>query len=803
MNPVRLMFRAELRRRWQSWLAIAVLISVVGGFVLAAAAAGHRTASAFPRFVTAYGYDALVYGLRPLPQIAPLAGVSSAAEAISPFEGQPTCSCTHINVTDLSVDVMAPSARPAWKLVAGHVPDQSAPDQVLASFSLEQAGVHVGTVIHVPFYTPSQEKVVFTATGVTAAPRGPTVSFHVVGIEASEGEFPSGSTPVFDLYATTAFARTVAPRTAIAYEYFVRLRDGAAGLPAFDAAVSRLRPQGVQGYQNANLQATAVEASIHPQAVGWWILAALSALVGVAVIGQALVRQSATESQEYPTLAALGASPRQILALGTARNLSVGLAGAAGAVVLATALSPVAPMGEARLAEVSTGVTFDTLALPLGAVGVVMAVLAVGLWPSVRAARTLRPNKPPAPAHSPAFVTRLAAAGTPPSALIGIRHALQRGSSEMTAPVGTALLGTVLAVIALCGTAVFGASLTHLLATPPLYGDPFQLNFSNEGAQGTDVLQGLRDNKAITGISVGVVTEATINRVSMAGVAVSPVRGQMLFSTVTGTLPRGTAQIGLGGTTMRQVGAHVGAVVRVTVAAPSGAKRTGVFRVVSQISFPALAGAVELGNGILFTMTGYEHVACPAGPGERKCRAAIQDTGNSGILAEVAPGPRGRAAITYFTGTDRAVASTPITPSSLINFGEAVNFPLIFGAMLALFGAATLAHLLVVSVSRRRREIGLLKVLGFVNRQVASTVAWQATTLALAGIAVGTPLGVAVGQLVWRNFAANLGVIPVAVIPPELIAELAATIIVTAILIAIGPGLAATRSRPALLLREM
>ena len=33
-----LIFRAELRRRWRSWLALAILIAVVGGVVMAAAA---------------------------------------------------------------------------------------------------------------------------------------------------------------------------------------------------------------------------------------------------------------------------------------------------------------------------------------------------------------------------------------------------------------------------------------------------------------------------------------------------------------------------------------------------------------------------------------------------------------------------------------------------------------------------------------------------------------------------------------------------------------------------------------------
>jgi predicted lysophospholipase L1 biosynthesis ABC-type transport system permease subunit len=225
------------------------------------------------------------------------------------------------------------------------------------------------------------------------------------------------------------------------------------------------------------------------------------------------------------------------------------------------------------------------------------------------------------------------------------------------------------------------------------------------------------------------------------------------------------------------------------------------FRVAAQVSFPVISGAVELGHGILFTTAGYNRAACPPGRQQARCQQALQETSNGGVLASVVPGPRGQAAIARYLDANQTIAILPVAPSSLINFGEAVNFPLIFGAMLAVFGAATLAHLLVVSVSRRRREIGLLKVLGFVKRQVASTVAWQATTLALAGIAVGVPLGLAIGQVLWRAFARNLGVIPVAVVPPGLIVVLVAGIIVAANLLAAGPGLIATRSRTARLLR--
>ncbi len=158
-------------------------------------------------------------------------------------------------------------------------------------------------------------------------------------------------------------------------------------------------------------------------------------------------------------------------------------------------------------------------------------------------------------------------------------------------------------------------------------------------------------------------------------------------------------------------------------------------------------------------------------------------------------------ALDHYLSAYPSITSLPLAPTSLVNFGEAVNFPLIFGAMLAVFGAATLAHLLVVSVSSRRREVGLLKVVGFVNRQVVSTVSWQATTLALVGVVVGVPLGLVIGRTVWNAFANNLGVVPIAVVPLLVTVAIIAGVIVAANVIAIAPALAAARSKPGDLLR--
>ena len=124
------------------------------------------------------------------------------------------------------------------------------------------------------------------------------------------------------------------------------------------------------------------------------------------------------------------------------------------------------------------------------------------------------------------------------------------------------------------------------------------------------------------------------------------------------------------------------------------------FRVVSRVPLPVLDGFVGLGDGAVFTIHGYEAAVCPPGDAQDVCRRAVEGTSLGTILTTMVSGPRGRAAVSHLLDADQSVATLPITPTSLVNFGEAVNFPLIFGGILALFGAATLIHLLLVSVSR-------------------------------------------------------------------------------------------------------
>ena len=801
VGALALVMRAELRRRWRGWLALVLLVALVSGVALAAAAAGRRTDSAFPSFLAAHGFDAAVYTGEPVPEKLKFAEVTSVSELIGTDSGEPGCSCNHpLQASDFGVIFAPPRGPSLSKLVSGRMPNPSAPDQVLASFTLQQdEGLHLGSLIRVPFYSSSQVAAYNNAIGALPRPVGPVVVFRVVGFEATEFEFPSGSAPSYDIYTTPAFARTVLPRTAYGYVYAVRLRHGAADLGRFE---SQMRALGASA-SGEDTTLAAIEASIHPQALGWWILAALAAIVGLAVLVQALVRQSIAEGEDYPTLSALGADRRQLLALGLARNLVIGVLGAAGALVVATALSPLAPLGEARIAESATGVKFDALVLLVGALATVVVVFAAGIWPALRAARTLpTKNRVRAPRPS-AFAGSLAAIGAPPSVVIGVRNAFERRSGGASVPVGSAMLGTILAVTALCGTAVFGASLSHLTATPRLYGDAFQLNFTQaDGPPNQALLKRLEHDPAVSAITEGIAVEISVDKLAVGAVAVTPVRGGILFASVEGHVPTGIHQIALGAATIRQLGVRLGSVVRVTVPSPSGGTRSAAFQVVGQVSFPVLGGAVGLGSGAVMTRAGYERAVCPVGPGDTACLARLlSGPTDGGLLVSVVPGRRGVAAVNRYLHAYQSIVALPVTPTSLVNFGEAVNFPLIFGGLLAISGAATLVHLLVVSVSRRRREMGLLKSLGFVNRQIAATVAWQATALALAGVVVGLPVGTALGSWIWDAFASNLGAVPVSVVQAWLLSTIVLGILVVANLLAVVPAFAARRSRPQQLLR--
>ena len=284
MSLLRMLLRAGVRQRWRSWLALSLLAALVVGLVLA---------------------GAFFYSVDPVPGVAALPWVASAIDVPTPISGAPRCACSHpINVDDFTVEEVPPGQlSEVSKLVAGSLPNQSDPSQVLASQNLEQDGLHIGSVLHVPLASAAQRTAI--GSGQNLTPDGPLVALRVVGFEVSETEFPTTTNaPSYDLYVTSGFDRMFDAKTVLLHEYFFRLRHGTASLPQFEA---QARAHGGLSASDLDSLANSISTSIDPQAVGWWLLTGLVALIGTLALAQALARQAAIEADEYPTLSALGA----------------------------------------------------------------------------------------------------------------------------------------------------------------------------------------------------------------------------------------------------------------------------------------------------------------------------------------------------------------------------------------------------------------------------------------------------------------------------------------------------------------
>jgi predicted lysophospholipase L1 biosynthesis ABC-type transport system permease subunit len=185
-------------------------------------------------------------------------------------------------------------------------------------------------------------------------------------------------------------------------------------------------------------------------------------------------------------------------------------------------------------------------------------------------------------------------------------------------------------------------------------------------------------------------------------------------------------------------------------------------------------------------------------------RAFLPDALGNAFAMNVAPGvdiEREAHKLDRELGKFGAQAEGPNEGTQLPNLRRVHALPLLLSGLLAPAAAAAVAHMLVSSVRRRRRDLAVLKTLGFIRRQVSATVAWQATTVVLIALMIGLPLGLAAGRWAWTLFADELGVIPepALAVVASLVAVPAALLLAN--LVAAIPGRLAARTRPAQVLR--
>jgi FtsX-like permease family len=294
----------------------------------------------------------------------------------------------------------------------------------------------------------------------------------------------------------------------------------------------------------------------------------------------------------------------------------------------------------------------------------------------------------------------------------------------------------------------------------------------------------------------------TINGRTVDALAAKALRGPLLLTAIDGRLPAADNEITLGATTMRLTHAHVGSRVRVTASSPDGGARHSTYTVIGTAAFPPDFGAGGLGTGATFSIGGLLAAQCAPGPRRSACEQRAAGDPNENYLVRAARNDAGRRALAKLAKQYASSVQFPIAPDNLVNFGQAVNFPLILSLIIILFGLATLVHVVVVSTVRRAKEGGILVALGFSRRQTAFTVLWQTTTFACIAAVGGVPIGVALGRFVWRFFAENLGVVPVPVVPLPGVAAVFIGTLLVGLFIAAWPAYLSTHRSASALLRE-
>jgi len=270
---------------------------------------------------------------------------------------------------------------------------------------------------------------------------------------------------------------------------------------------------------------------------------------------------------------------------------------------------------------------------------------------------------------------------------------------------------------------------------------------------------------------------------------IAPVKRAMPFVLLSGHAPRTTHEIAFAPTTLDALGVSVGDTVKV------GPSHVGA-RVVGTALLPATSH------------TDYDQSAWMTAAGLRTALAGGPEVSPEDfedyILIRWTPGTDGAATrrnLAKFTHSGEVFVFPATLPTSVAELAELRTLPLVLAVFFALLAGATVAHALVTTVRRRRHDLAVLRTLGFTRRQSRLAIAWQATLLAVAGIVVGVPLGIAAGRLLWRWLADNF---PIAYVPPlALLAVLAAIpiAVVVANALAAGPAFAASRIRPAEVLR--
>jgi ABC-type lipoprotein release transport system permease subunit len=523
-------------------------------------------------------------------------------------------------------------------------------------------------------------------------------------------------------------------------------------------------------------QAAKVEDGTRVLAVGLSAFAAVAGLAALVAGGQALNRRMVEAADDLPALRAMGLRRGECAVAVVLSVLPIIVIGAVVAVFAAIGGSLLMPIGQARTAEPDPGLDVDGLVLGAGALLLVALFGASVVFGALRATRAGLAGSPAARARRPAAAL-LASGRFAPSSQLGVAMALDPGEGRTSVPVRSALVGAAFGVGGVVAALTFGAGLDALVEDPASSGWnwTFAPDMPEEDVSDLTSIDGVQD--------IGVISfrQVQVEGERRTGVSMAAEQGTPSFTVVSGRMPSGPREIAIGPKTADALDLSIGDPVSLTDPEAAGVDLQAV--VVGEVLMPtmddnafnegvALApdtlAAVALSDGFDQTVVTFEE--------------GIDQDEAARRLREVLPDAL-------------SVYAFPSLPPDVANLDGVQFLPRVLGVFLGLLAMAAVGHALASSVRRRRHDLGIVRSLGFVARDIARALAAQSWTLVAIGLVFGIPLGIAVGRVAWQLVAEQLGVRASATTSPLVLLIVALVACLTGAALALPAGVAAARQR--------
>ncbi|MEY2415394.1 MAG: putative transport system permease protein, partial [Ilumatobacteraceae bacterium] len=620
------------------------------------------------------------------------------------------------------------------KIVAGGLPT-GALDVAVNDLAAQRFGVGPGDQLHMVGYTPAAlEACSANPSGcVTDVDLGDVTVSGVLREPSDISPEASGSLSIeVSPSLTKSWLPLVATQGWLSGAY-VESSSTRASLGA--ALTTAIGPDRISGpsadvFLDANSEddPERVQGALDVEHNGLLILGLLACLAGLIAVPQALARHRATAASEDAPLRALGWTRRNQRRADAIWSASLGLAAAAVAVAAAIAMSPLFPIGLARRAEPSPGIDADWFVLSVGAVLAVVVLLGAG---------TLVNNgRSHSQAQNPGRLARLFSSSRPVPATAG-RFLLDSG--RVSAVARTTLTAAALGVAMIACAATVIRSQDYLINRPQLYGAPWDLQGAVPGeAPDPAALAALNANAGVAASALLTGGRLDADGQSIGAVAVDHLKGSIEPTMLTGRTILHDGEIVLGPAFMHGHHLSVGDSLAVRTSGTPGTLTivgTGV---------PVSVGSYSSDVGAIMTPADFERYGTPS---------TIENEGGLEIAVRLAPGAdiaAVRGDMAPITGGFERVIGESFRPARILNFGRVRSVPQIVEAFAALLTLLVLLHSLATVASRRRHDLSVLRAIGMRPKQARRVLWWHGGILAAMAVAIGLPLGVVGGRLLWH-----------------------------------------------------